>query len=158
MLIHEVMHVMADAVQPFFREGHDRHRGGEFLALAQHLAETLGSDAGLDADLCTSFSGLKTALLNYVKSVHGADSAAPIPDIPRICASYQRAIVASIADRTSSALKRRPYRALIVGGGVSLNKAKVGDIGAEVTAADIINGHYSLAQKGKKNYYITNVK
>lgn len=79
--------------------------------------------AGLDADLCTSFSGLKTALLNYVKSVRGADAAAPIPDIPRICASYQRAIVASIADRTASALKRRPYRALIVGGGVSLNGA-----------------------------------
>lgn len=79
--------------------------------------------AGLDADLCTSFSGLKTALLNYVKSVRGADPAAPIPEVPRICASYQRAIVASIADRTASALKRRPYRALIVGGGVSLNGA-----------------------------------
>ena len=75
--------------------------------------------AGLDAELCTSFSGLKTSLLNYVKSVRTADGA--IPDIPRICASYQRAIVASLADRTATALKRRRYRALIVGGGVSLN-------------------------------------
>jgi len=77
--------------------------------------------AGLDADLCTSFSGLKTSLLNYVKSVRLPDGT--IPEVPRICASYQRAIVASIADRTASALKRRPYRALIVGGGVSLNGA-----------------------------------
>ena len=77
--------------------------------------------AGLDADLCTSFSGLKTSLLNYAKSVRTADGA--IPEIPRICASYQRAIVASLADRTAAALKRRRYRALIVGGGVSLNVA-----------------------------------
>ena len=77
--------------------------------------------AGLDADLCTSFSGLKTALLNYVKSVRTADGA--IPEIPRICASYQKAIVSSIADRTATALARRRYRALIVGGGVSLNAA-----------------------------------
>ena len=77
--------------------------------------------AGLDAELCTSFSGLKTSLLNYAKSVRTADGA--IPEIPRICASYQRAIVASLADRTAAALKRRRYRALIVGGGVSLNGA-----------------------------------
>ena len=31
------------------------------------------------------------------------------------------------------------------------------DINAEVTADDIINGHYILAQKGKKNYFIINV-
>ena len=49
-------------------------------------------------------------------------------------------------------------RKMVQGGGVSLNKAKVGDINAEVTASDIINGHYILAQKGKKNYYIINVK
>jgi len=79
--------------------------------------------AGLDADLCTSFSGLKTALMNYVRTVRGDDASAPIPDIPRICASYQKAIVDSIADRTATALKRRRYRSLIVGGGVSLNGA-----------------------------------
>ena len=47
----------------------------------------------------------------------------PVPDIPRICASYQKAIVDSVADRTATALKRRGYRSLIVGGGVSLNGA-----------------------------------
>ena len=101
-----------------------KYEGSDFISFPKGRPRPgTAALAGLDADLCTSFSGLKTALLNYVKSVRGADPAAPIPDIPRICASYQRAIVASIADRTSSALKRRPYRALIVGGGVSLNGA-----------------------------------
>ena len=89
--------------------------------------------AGLDAELCTSFSGLKTSLLNYVKSVRSPDGT--IPDIPRICASYQRAIVDSLADRTAAALKRRRYRALIVGGGVSLNGAlrdALSDVAARV--------------------------
>ena len=66
---------------------------------------------------------MKTALLNYVRKVRGDDASAPAPDIPRICASYQKAIVDSIADRTATALKRRRYKSLIVGGGVSLNGA-----------------------------------
>jgi tyrosyl-tRNA synthetase len=48
-------------------------------------------------------------------------------------------------------------RKMVQGGGVSLNKEKVADINYEVTAADVINGHYILAQKGKKNYFIINV-
>jgi tyrosyl-tRNA synthetase len=48
-------------------------------------------------------------------------------------------------------------RKMVQGGGVSLNKDKVTDINADVTEADIVNGHYILAQKGKKNYFIINV-
>ena len=96
--------------------------------------------AGLDADLCTSFSGLKTSLLNYVKSVRNEDGS--VPDVPRICASYRKAIVEAIAERTEAALRRRRYRALIVGGGVSLNgtlrealKRVAADAGVELLLA-----------------------
>ena len=99
-----------------------RYEGSDFIHFPKGRPRPgTAALAGLDAELCTSFSGLKTALLNYVKSVRGEDGA--IHEIPRICASYQRAIVGSIADRTATALKRRRYRALIVGGGVSLNGA-----------------------------------
>ena len=79
--------------------------------------------AGLDADLCTSFSGLKTALLRHVDRTYGVAPGRTIPasDLPRIASSYQEAIVDVLADRTAHALKRRAYKALIVGGGVSLN-------------------------------------
>ncbi len=76
--------------------------------------EGVSALAGLPADLCVSFSGLKTALLRYVQKT-------PDVDIPRVVASYQEAIVQVVADRTRRALKRRDYRSLIVGGGVSLN-------------------------------------
>ena len=49
-------------------------------------------------------------------------------------------------------------RKMVQGGGVSMNKEKIAGIDREVTADDIVNGHYILAQKGKKNYYIINVK
>ena len=104
--------------------------------------------SGLDADMCVSFSGLKTALLRYVQKLTGSSSAGdsfaeaaarpegavPRETIPPIVASYQEAIVGAIADRTARALKRREYKALIVGGGVSLNgrlRAKLAEVASD---------------------------
>lgn len=70
--------------------------------------------AGLPAELCVSFSGLKTALLRYVQREGSGET-------ERIVASYQEAIVQALAERTATALRRRPYKALVLGGGVSLN-------------------------------------
>jgi len=70
--------------------------------------------AGLPAELCVSFSGLKTALLRYVQQ-H------PDFDLSSVVASYQEAIVQAVADRTRAALRRKAYRTFILGGGVSLN-------------------------------------
>ena len=49
-------------------------------------------------------------------------------------------------------------RKMIQGGGVSLNKEKVGDLNQVVTESDLIDGKYLLAQRGKKNYYLITVK
>ena len=77
--------------------------------------------AGLPAELCVSFSGLKTSLLRYVQQNGGVEKLTADGEVPRIVASYQEAIVQAVADRTRTALRRKAYRALIVGGGVSLN-------------------------------------
>jgi N6-L-threonylcarbamoyladenine synthase len=77
--------------------------------------------AGLDAAFCVSFSGLKTALLRYVQQNGGTEALTDAGEIPRIVASYQEAIVQAIAERTATILERRGAKALIVGGGVSLN-------------------------------------
>ena len=77
--------------------------------------------SGLNAGLCVSFSGLKTALLRYIAREGGAEKLQDAGEMPRIAASYQEAIVLSIADRTRNALRRRNFRAIILGGGVSLN-------------------------------------
>lgn len=99
-----------------------------------HPREGVSSLSGLPADLCVSFSGLKTALLRFVEKNGGAEKIADDGLMPKVVASYQEAIVSVIADRTSKALGRKKYSALIVGGGVSLNsrlRAALTDVAAK---------------------------
>ena len=49
-------------------------------------------------------------------------------------------------------------RKMIQGNGFSLNKDKITDPAYEVGEKDIIDGKYILVQKGKKDYYIINIK
>lgn len=104
--------------------------------------EGVSALAGLPAELCVSFSGLKTALLRHVQQNGGTAKLAAEGEIPRIVASYQEAIVQAVADRTRRALGRGGYRSLIVGGGVSLNSrlrevlaAVAAEAGVELLAA-----------------------
>lgn len=45
-------------------------------------------------------------------------------------------------------------RKLIQSGGISINKEKIDSIDAMVTADNLLNGSYIVAQKGKKNYFL----
>jgi N6-L-threonylcarbamoyladenine synthase len=76
------------------------------------------SIAGMDPALCFSFSGLKTALLYYLREHPVAGDAAATA---AVAASYQDAIVDALVRRCKLAL--RGTRCLAVGGGVSLNSS-----------------------------------
>lgn len=102
-------------VDKLAREYLSSHPGARLVPFPKgRPREGVGALAGLPAELCVSFSGLKTALLRHVQKegVH---------DVAMLAASYQEAIVGAVADRTRTALRRGRYRALIAGGGVSLN-------------------------------------
>ncbi len=45
-------------------------------------------------------------------------------------------------------------RKMVQSGGVSMNKEKLDNQDQEISSADLLNGKYLLAQKGKKNYYL----
>lgn len=103
--------------------------------------------SGLSADLCVSFSGLKTALLRHVQQHPGLlSSDEPVrdfggtsvtPAVARVVASYQEAIAQALADRTRAALRRRAYGALLLGGGVSLNSRIRATLGEVCAAAGV---------------------
>ncbi|MCL1922022.1 MAG: tRNA (adenosine(37)-N6)-threonylcarbamoyltransferase complex transferase subunit TsaD [Kiritimatiellaeota bacterium] len=83
----------------------------------------------MTAEMCVSFSGLKTALMYHLRK-HP-----PAPEqIPEIAAAYQEAIVGALVDRCDTALRGGRYCSLAVGGGVSLN-GRLRERLAEVTAA-----------------------
>ena len=63
-----------------------------------------------------------------------------------------------LAETTKCFPSKGEMRKLTQGGGVSLNKEKLTAFDRELTADDLLDGKYLLAQKGKKNYYLIIVK
>ena len=80
----------------------------------------------------------------------------PSFDVPR--AELPCGILDLLAVKTGIFPSKGEARKMVQGNGVSLNKDKIADIDYQVGEKDIVNGHYILAQKGKKNYFIINVK
>ena len=63
-----------------------------------------------------------------------------------------------LAVKTAIFPSKAEARKMLQGGGVSLNKEKVTELDRMVGPEDILDGKYILVQKGKKNYFIINVK
>lgn len=79
-----------------------------------------------DESLDFSFSGLKTAVLRYVKE----HDVAPVPDgeepsqeVCNLAASFQRAVVWSLRARLRAAVHRHAPKSLLLAGGVACNSA-----------------------------------
>ena len=67
-------------------------------------------------------------------------------------------ILDALAVETQIFPSKGEARKMIQGNGFSVNKEKRTDPNGTLSEADIIDGKYILAQKGKKDYYIINVK
>lgn len=65
-----------------------------------------------------SFSGLKTAALNYINGCHQRGIEIPRADL---AASFTAAIVEGVAQKTEEALKKTGHGTLVVAGGVAAN-------------------------------------
>ncbi len=74
--------------------------------------------SGTEKPLNFSFSGIKTAVLYYVrKQLCGAD----IKQISDICASFQESALEVLISKSMVACKQKKVKALLVGGGVAAN-------------------------------------
>ncbi len=65
-----------------------------------------------------SFSGLKTAVINFVEKSRAGGVEPPLADL---CASFQEAVVEALVSKTQRALRATKARNLIVCGGVAAN-------------------------------------
>jgi N6-L-threonylcarbamoyladenine synthase len=75
----------------------------------------------LKGDLDFSFSGVKTAVLRYVRSRQALVGTLSEQEVADICASFQRVVVTSLIERTFDAARRFRARSIGVAGGVSAN-------------------------------------
>lgn len=96
--------------------------GGESNAHPMPVAMT--RNPGLDF----SFSGLKTALSNRIRSFEAAELQA---EVPNLAASFQEAVVGQLVAKLSRALDQERWPAVAIGGGVAANgllRERVGEL------------------------------
>ena len=63
-----------------------------------------------------------------------------------------------LAEKTNIFPSKGEARKMIQGGGVSVNKTKVESIDVRISSEYLLNGAYILVQRGKKNYFLVEVK
>ncbi len=85
----------------------------------------------LKGTLNFSFSGIKTAVINYV---HNLEQKGESVDVPEVCASFQNFVVKELTEKAMIACKQTGQNKLVVAGGVSANsflKEKLKEVCAE---------------------------
>lgn len=95
---------------------------------------------GFKGDLDFSFSGLKTAVLRYVRGrreAAGGGHAFTESEIADICASFQRVVVTVLIDRLFDAARRFQARSVGIAGGVSANSRLRAELEARGRAREI---------------------
>ena len=81
-----------------------------------------------------SFSGLKTAVLNYVRKLDPQQRQRQLADI---AASFQQAVIDTLVDKTILALQQTDVRAVCLAGGVAANARLRHQLRAEIEHRDI---------------------
>jgi N6-L-threonylcarbamoyladenine synthase len=90
------------------------------------------------APLDMSFSGLKTAVLYFLKGPGGRRDAPDRPDLgvsrADVAASFEQAVVDALIERALKAAQREGVQDLVVGGGVAANRVLRRDLAARAPA------------------------
>jgi N6-L-threonylcarbamoyladenine synthase len=84
-----------------------------------------------------SFSGLKTAVLRYVRAASPDGTPLAHAQVADICASFQLAVVAALLDRSFEAVRWFNARSLGIAGGVSANSRLRADAAARGESAGV---------------------
>jgi N6-L-threonylcarbamoyladenine synthase len=110
--------------------------GGRIIAeLAERGdAKAIGFPRPLSGEMDFSFSGLKTAVLNYVRKLDLQERDRQLVDI---AASFQEAVVDTLVDKTILALQQTDVRAVCLAGGVAANKRLRHRLRDEIERRDI---------------------
>ncbi|MBK8806824.1 MAG: tyrosine--tRNA ligase [Bacteroidales bacterium] len=132
-------------------------------ALAREITILVHSEADYDAAVEASQilfgKGTAETLAKLDKATFlSVFEGVPIFDINRSVLEAGVNVVELLATETNVFENKSEVRRMITGGGLAINKTKVENADLVVNASLLINNQYLLIQKGKKNYYIIEVK
>lgn len=128
-------------------------------ALANEITTRVHSEEALETAISTSEFLFGNGSLIFLKSLSDVAIMNVFEGIPqftitRVEFSQGIQAVDLLAEKSAVFTSKSEARKMIQGGGVSINKEKLGDASQVISAADLINDRYLVVQKGKKNYYL----
>lgn len=143
---------------------HDKDPGKRVLqkALAKELTVMVHSESDYDSALATSkvlFDGTIVDLANLDEETF-LDVFDGVPQFELSETEIKNGVpvLDLLADKTQIFPSKGEARKMIQGGGVSINKEKVSGQEAIINSSALIKDKYIVVQKGKKNYFLCNVK
>ena len=128
-------------------------------ALAEEITIRTHSFDALQTALKTSDFLFGNGSLEFLNSLSKEDVLEVFEGLPQFTLAkneFSAGINATdlLAEKTTVFPSKGEARKMISGGGVSINKEKIADPALILTAENLINGIFLVAQKGKKNYYL----
>jgi tyrosyl-tRNA synthetase len=128
-------------------------------ALANDITVRTHSAAALDTALKTSeflFGNGALSFLETLSHEHVMEIFEGVAQFPVNREELAEGIdVATLlAEKTTVFPSKGEVKKTIQGGGLSINKDKVTEIGTSYTTSNLINNKYIIVQKGKKNYFL----
>ncbi len=132
-------------------------------ALAKDITERVHGAEALETALKTTDFLFGNGSLDFLKSLNDEDVLSVFEGIPQFnilkddfAVGYDALTL--LADKTSIFPSKGEAKKMIIGGGVSLNREKIGIPEKVFNVSDLINDKFLVVQKGKKNYFLVIVE
>jgi len=135
------------------------HQRAVQRALAEDITIRTHSKEAYETAVKTSEFLFGNGSLEFLASLDHEDVLEVFDGVPQFTISKNELeagvnILDLLAVQTQVFASKGEAKKMLTGGGVSLNKVKLGDIEQTITTTDLINDKYLVAQKGKKNYFL----
>ena len=128
-------------------------------ALANEITVRTHSEEALQTAIKTSDFLFGNGSLEFLKSLSDTEVLDVFDGVPQFKiakAELRSGIHATdlLAEKSAVFTSKGEARKMIQGGGVSINKKKLGDVNQVFDTNHLINDQYLVVQKGKKNYFL----
>jgi tyrosyl-tRNA synthetase len=128
-------------------------------ALAEEITIRTHSEEALQTALKTSEFLFGTGSMEFLNQLNDDEVLEVFEGVPQFKISKSElsaglAVTDLLAEKSQVFASKGEAKKMIIGGGVSLNREKLGDPAVVINSSQLVKGKYLIAQKGKKNYFL----
>lgn len=128
-------------------------------ALAEEITIRTHSEEALKTALKTSEFLFGTGSVDFLNQLNDEEVLEVFEGVPQFKISKSElsaglTVTDLLAEKSQVFASKGEAKKMIIGGGVSLNREKLGDPATVINSSQLVKGKYLIAQKGKKNYFL----